>query len=117
MKVKEQILLIGLFSLNSYAFSTDFWVRFGAERMNLKRIESGFVNGKCKSCDALKLKEKTAQISKEAVKFKNPYALACKELNGKVRIGKLYSGHQQSFCFSQKDSSFISTNLLKFELK
>tara|TARA_Y100000389_G_C17064630_1_gene319009 strand:- start:187 stop:513 length:327 start_codon:yes stop_codon:yes gene_type:complete len=93
-----------------------FWASFGSEKKNLKVIQSGFINENCEKCQAKGLLSKSASLKKENIKLKNPYAVACSKLNGKVRIAKLYSGHSQSFCF-MPDNSFVSTNLLSFKVE
>jgi len=113
MHLKLIILLISLsFSLSSQAKSK-FWVKFGDKKINLQVINSGFINQNCdKKCLALSLVGKAVEISSSAddAVNKNPFSIACKKLGGNVRIGKLYSGNSQSFCF-MKDKSILSTNL------
>lgn len=108
------LMLILLISTQATA-NSKFWVKFGGEKKNLKVIHSGFINVKCAHCQAIKLLKKSMTLKVENINFKNPYAIVCSKYKGKVRIGKLYSGHSQSFCF-MPDKSFISTNLLEFTL-
>lgn len=101
----------------AYASKDKYWVNFGKKKLQLRVIESGFVEKDCQKCKALTFLEKSAELNQENINYKNPYSVACRKLGGKVRIGKLYSGHSQSFCFHPKDNSFISTNILKFKTK
>ncbi len=104
-------LIIATFSFSLQADSK-FWVKFGKQKVYLRVTGSGFINKDCKNCLAKALigKSITLSNSKES-DFKNPFSVACKKLGAKVRIGKLYSGHSQSFCF-MKDESLISSNLI-----
>ena len=89
-----------------------YWVKFGNEKAELKRIDSGFINIKCDKCQALSNINKEVQLDRNETALKNPFSVACTKIQGKVRIGKLYSGHSQSFCFF-KDESFMSTNMFR----
>lgn len=113
--MKRIVVLMCLTSLNSIA-ADKFWVRFGKEKITLRVKGSGFITKNCKKCKAIAFMEKEIQLSQEEINLKNPFSVACKKAGGKVRVGKLYSGHSQSFCFA-KDGSTISTNILHFKLK
>jgi hypothetical protein len=76
------------------------------------RLSEGFISPNCENCDAQKVISKDIKLNTSDLIDKNPGSVKCEKLKGKVRIGKLYSGHSQSFCFF-KDNSYISTNLLK----
>lgn len=102
------ILCIPLISLAQ----TKYWAQFGSQKVDLKRIDSGFINTDCDKCLALSFVNKEVNITRKETALKNPYSIACKKSKGKIRVGKLYSGHSQSFCFF-KDKSFISANLFK----
>jgi hypothetical protein len=109
-------LLIFIFifigSTSLFARPSKFWVKFGKKRTSLKILGDGFISIKCnKKCEALKfMNQKDLQVSSRK-QSKNPYAVKCKAMDGKVLIGKLYSGHSQSFC-QAKDKSIVSTNIL-----
>ena len=113
--MKKFIPLFILISSISLAKSKH-WVTFGNEKINLKVIESGFISENCQKCKAKSFINKIAKVSLDQIKLKNPYSVACKNLGGKVRLGKLSSGNAQSFCFA-KDNSMVSTNILSFEIK
>ena len=102
-------------SLNSIA-ADKYWVSFGKEKVSLQAKGSGFITKDCKKCKALSFTKKEIQLTQAEINLKNPFSVACKKAGGKVRIGKLYSGHSQSFCFA-KDETMISTNILSFKMQ
>jgi hypothetical protein len=88
-----------------------FWVTFGPEKVILKVYKGGFLNSDCNECEAKKLVGKRVKIGQSESARRSPYSIACKKHGGKVVIGKLYSGNQQSFC-RMSDKSIVSTNTL-----
>jgi hypothetical protein len=105
------LILFVILPCVGFAKSEKFWVQFGKEKLKLERFDEGFLSLKCQDCLALSALKKKIKIEQKELTNKNPGSVQCEKLNGKVRIGKLYSGHSQSFCFF-KDKSFLSTNLL-----
>lgn len=107
-----------LFSLIFHVYAKDlraskFWVQIGKTKIHLSLFNGGFIEESCKKkCVAYTLLN---QKVKDDVKIdevsKNPKSEKCKKLGGVVIIGKLYSGHSQSFC-QAKDKSIVSTNIL-----
>lgn len=102
--------LIFLLSYSALAQKKDFWVTFGPEKVVLQRLRNGFINHDCKKCQASASPLLNVKVSAEELINKNPGSVHCEKREGKVIIGKLYSGHSQSFC-QFKDKSLISVNI------
>ncbi len=75
----------------------------------LERHGRDFINTSCKECLAKSHLKQKVKLSQSEVNLKNPSSLACDQLKGVVRIGKLFNGHSQSFCFF-RDGSLLSAN-------
>ena len=114
MKIQYLILFACLLHSTTVFAKSKYWVKFGKKTKELRLVKPGFVNLNCDECSAIKLLDNIISVSQKESSNKNPYSVACNKKDGKVRIGKLYSGHSQSFCF-MGDKSFISTNILKIK--
>jgi hypothetical protein len=90
-------------------YAAQFWVIFGDTKRELERFKSGFISPTCNNCLALQASSNKATPHPRL--STNPGGPTCKKNNGKVKVGKLYSGHSQAFCML-KDNSFISLNIL-----
>lgn len=109
-----KVLVLTLLIFSSIFAQNKFWVKFGDKKIALKVIDGGFINIDCDKCKAFEIRKTEVNIRKKRLKERNPFSEACRYHDGKVIIGKLYSGHSQSFC-RMKDKSIISTNVLKFK--
>ncbi|MCT4641143.1 MAG: hypothetical protein N4A33_02525 [Bacteriovoracaceae bacterium] len=99
----------------SHLYAGKYWVKFANDREKLSRINQVLINFNCNKCQASKYLKYVVNLNYNEIKYINPYSIACKKVGGKVRIGKLFNGHSQSFCFFS-DNSFISTNTFKIKM-
>jgi hypothetical protein len=110
--VRILYVVIFMLSLSTHLLGSSFYVNFGSDKIELKRVESGFLSLGCSDCKAMKLIGKKVILNRRDYYLRNPFSVACKKLNGEVIIGVLYNGNTQSFC-QLSDKSILSSNLLR----
>lgn len=110
-KINEMkfLTLILILSLNTFPFKGKFWVKFSNKKVEISRYKDGFISKDCEDCLAKRSTIKKVNIDSMNKDQLNPYSLACKKVNGKVIIGKLYNKNSQGFCLFE-DKSLVSLN-------